>query len=101
MPISMFDWPEQSQTSPIITFSNSDLVRAAHLQRVRTAGLHRGQGQFPFALVVGDGGLRGFAELRGGGFAGIRPAPELDRLALLQDHVAAEDLGQADFRVGG
>ena len=48
----MFDWPEQSQTSPTSTSSKRDRVLAPDRQRVRAAGRHRVERDQPLAIAA-------------------------------------------------
>ncbi len=96
----MLDWPEQSQTSPTrmsLTVSAGPLApRTVHLQG-RPAGLDRVEGDAPLAVLAGHDFLFLAVEENRDGLALGGPAPHRDRLVLLDDHVVADDGGQADL----
>ena len=74
------------------------LPRHGHGQR--PAGLQRRQRDAPLAVIAGfrrHG--RGVAELHFDPLPGIGPAPDLDVLLLLQNHVAAEDVRHPHIRM--
>ena len=94
----MFDWPEQSHTSPTSTSLHGDRVRLAlRLELERIAGLEGVEADRPFSVGRGRGGLGLAAQRHGHGFARIGPAPDGQRHVALQDHVVAEHAGQFHF----
>jgi hypothetical protein len=78
-----------------------DPVLAANGHKMDLAvGGHGRQDNLPVALGIGRGGRRCLVERHGDLFAGVGPAPDRQRPIALQDHMAAEDLGQGNLCLG-
>jgi hypothetical protein len=87
--ISIFDWPEANQTSPIRTSSRTILLVAVTVSWYGPPAASGGRYTLQFPRLSPAS-----VELDGHLFAGSRPAPDVDRSIALQHHVAAEDPGQ-------
>ena len=94
---SMFDWPEQSQTSPIRTSDNVRLFFPWTSSFRGPPASRAGSSDHPLAVV--SGGHRdwgGIPQLNPYSFAVVGPAPDRNRQLPLQDHVVTKDLRQAN-----
>ena len=91
---SMFDWPEQIQTSPTSTSSNVTVFLPSTVKRVRPAGGHRVERDRPLAVGAGLGRLDLAGDRDRDLLARLGLAPDAVLLVALEDHVAAEDRRQ-------
>jgi hypothetical protein len=87
----MFDWPEQSQTSPSIT------SRAVATARPSPPRRKRGQARLPRPVAVGRRGCPVARQFDGQRFARRRGACDRDRLAALDDGVVGKGGRQRDL----